>query len=369
MRALPLILALALPFGIPASGEEAENLTFPDTEKVEEMIVYGVRTGRLDVIPGAATNIVFADDYIGEHKTLADLLSDTEGVSIRRFGAAGDRSEVSIRGSNPSQVVVTIDGVRANSLLTGGLDLSRVCLPLVDRVEITRGAGTTAAGSGAIGGVVNIVTRGADEDATTRLAFSGGAFETYEGSLLHSDTIGDVDYTVGYCGFKTDGDFKFARPTQETGGVSAPFEPDTATRINNDRVQHGGTLGLGVPLGEGMLRFSDYAVYSSGGEPGTDSGNGVTAGQATDAHSRDLSNLAQLRWEGPSPLGIGGVLEAGLYQRFESTHFRNPIVIFREPIDVTTRLSTLGAQVKNVWEGTIFEQLHETGLQIDFAEE
>ena len=121
----------------------------------------GVRTGVLDPIPAASTDVLFADDYTAEQKSLADLLAETEGVFVRRFGGAGDRSEVSIRGSTPSQVVVAIDGVRANSALTGGLDLSRACLPLLERVEVTRGAGSTQHGSGAIGGVVNLVTRAA----------------------------------------------------------------------------------------------------------------------------------------------------------------------------------------------------------------
>src|SRR5262249_17523474 len=144
LRAPALIAALAI--GSAAAAEEPARAPEPGTE---ELVVRGLRTGALDPIPAASTDVIFADDYTAEQKSLADLLSETEGVFVRRLGGAGDRAEASIRGSTPSQVVVAIDGVRANSALTGGLDLSRACLPLLERVEVTRGAGTTQQGSGA----------------------------------------------------------------------------------------------------------------------------------------------------------------------------------------------------------------------------
>jgi vitamin B12 transporter len=331
----------------------------------EQIVVFGVRTGELDPIPGASQDVLFTDDYTAEHKDLADLLSDAEGVYVRRFGGAGDRSELSIRGSSPSQVVVTIDGVRANSVLTGGLDLSRVCLPLLDRVEIVRGAGSTQEGSGAIGGVVNLVTRSAAPGSETRAAFSGGAFETYEGSALQSGWLGGLDYSLGYCGFATEGDFEFARPTETIDGVEIGFEPDIAKRLNNDRLQHGGTLALGAPLAGGEVRLSDYTAYSEGGEPGTDSGNGIEAGQATEARSRDWSNLAQLRWERASPSGLGGDLELALHHRYESTHFRNPVVLNAAPIDVDARLQAVGGRIADGWRKRWRRHSNELDLQID----
>jgi iron complex outermembrane receptor protein len=368
MRALrALILAFAFPIFGGASEDVHDEKSAVDLEGVEQMVVYGIRTGELDSIPGVATNLIFADDFVAEHKSLTDLLSETEGVSVRRFGGAGDRSEISIRGSSASQVVVTLDGTRANSLLTGGFDLSRICLPLLDRVEITRGAGTTAEGSGAVGGVVNVVTRGAINGPETRLAFSGGAFETFEGSLLHSDTIGKLDYTIGYCGFDTEGNFEFSRPIEIIAGIPATFAHPTAIRLNNDRVQHGGTFGLRFPLGSGEVGISNYSVYSSGGEPGIDSGNGVSAGQALEARSRDLSTLTQLGWKGSTPIGVEGEFEAAFYHRFESSSFQNPIVTFRPPIDVEVHLSTFGARLADTWAGDFLDQAHETDIKIDFA--
>ena len=362
MRALALIAALAL--GLAAAAEEPEAAT-------EEIVVRGVRTGVLDPIPTASTDVLFADDYTAEQKNLADLLSETEGVFVRRFGGAGDRAEVTIRGSTPSQVVVAIDGVRANSTLTGGLDLTRACLPLLERVEVTRGAGSAQLGSGAIGGTVNLVTRAAEAEPDTRAVFRGGAFDTFEGSALHAERAGPIDASLGYCGLTTEGDFEFVQPTERGDGVTASFEPEHATRINNDRVQHGGTLGLGRAVGPGTLRLSDYAVYSEGGEPGFDGANGPTAGQRTAARSRDLANLAQLRWQGGAPDPLGDEIDLSAYHRYEHARFSDsiPRAAFGDPIETRARLETLGARAVDTWRFTPLDQALAARVQVDGAED
>ncbi|MBW1886684.1 MAG: TonB-dependent receptor plug domain-containing protein, partial [Deltaproteobacteria bacterium] len=98
-----------------ATDDASQTEAAVDDPDAEEIVVWGVRTGSLPPIPGPSTLTLFTDDFVAENKSLADILSETEGISVRRFGGAGDRSEVTIRGSTPSQVVVTLDGVRTNS--------------------------------------------------------------------------------------------------------------------------------------------------------------------------------------------------------------------------------------------------------------
>jgi len=313
------------------------------------IVVEGVRPGRLED-PTAFGDVISTDDYEAESQDLADLLEQQVGVSVRRFGGAGDRSEVSIRGSTASQVVVAIDGVRANSMLTGGMDLSHICVPLIDRVEISRGAGAVREGSGAVGGVVNLVTRGAEERPESRASLTGGAWNTWEGSAFRAAREGRFDYSLGYCGLQTDGDFEFARPQFEgPDGVPSPFVPSKATRINNERTQHGATLGAGVQLGPGELRFGDYFVHSDGGEPGLDDGSGEDAGQNPKASSTDWSNLAQLRYVAPGFLPAQESLELGLYQRTEDSQYHDPLALFDAPKDVRAKIATLGSQIASGW--------------------
>jgi vitamin B12 transporter len=352
----------------PAGAEPIEGDAPRDPfEGVEEVTAWGAETGKVPILVGANTTVLSLDDFIGEAKSIADVLSEAAGISVRRFGGVADAAELSIRGATPSQSVVTVDGIRANSILTGGLDLSQTCAPLVESVEITRGAGALTEGSGAIGGTVNLVTRAGADRATTLGQVSGGAFETWSGSLLHADRWKGLDYTAGYCGLSTRGDFEFARPVIRSDGVTTRFHPDTAERINNDRILHGANLSLGKRFGSGQLRLLDLASYSSGGEPGLDSGDGPTAGQLRDAHSRNLANLVQLRWDGPSPAGLGDDFSVAVFNRFQRARFVDGEQPFVPPVDLDTRLSTTGLRARDRWHFDLLGRALATDLGLDVS--
>jgi vitamin B12 transporter len=237
-------------------------------------------------------------------------------------------------------------------------------------VEIYRGSGATWQGSGALGGTVNVVTRSESGEPVNRIGFSGGSFDTYEGSIFRAATAGAIDYSLGYCGFATQGDFRFARPTHVfEDGQRSSFSPDETERFNNDRVQHGSTIGLGAPLGRGRLRFSDYFAHSRGGEPGIDCCTDVDAGQNLEARSTDWSNLAQLRWDATSLGRFGNDVALSVYHRYESSAFDERLRPneFTDPIDVKADISTLGARFADRWKLALGPSLHVPGLQLDFA--
>jgi outer membrane cobalamin receptor len=341
-----------------------------EAQEVEELVVLGVRTGRLDPDVSAFRDVLRTDDFAGEHQDLADLLARRPGVFVRRFGGAGDPSEVSIRGSSSSQVVVTLNGVRANSALTGGVNLTRLCVPLIEEVGITRGVGGAREGSGAIGGTVDIITRSAGSEPETRVSFAGGDFETFEGSVFGSGNLGDLGLSLGYCGLDTEGDFQFARPEfRGPDGIPASFTPQQTQRINNQRTQHGGSLGLGNSLGPGRIELLDYWSYAEGGSPGIDCCTGVLAGQNPLASSEDWSNLAQLRWSGSPDNLLGDELEVMLYNRHEESRFRDPIQLSGGRIDSLTRLSTLGLRVDDRWALPLLGNTHDLSFAFDASQD
>jgi outer membrane cobalamin receptor len=361
------LAASAQPAPDPASAQPAPDAAPAREREIEELVVLGVRTGQVPGDPTAFGDVLATDDYTAEGRELADLLSEQAGVFVRRFGSAGDRAELSIRGSTAQQVVVAIDGVRANSALGGGLDLSRVCLPLVSEVEISRGMGATREGSGAVGGVVNLRTRSGGSRPETRVAASGGAFDTWEGSLFRSDRIGALDVDAGWCGLRTEGDFEFARPEFEgPDGNTEAFDPDSATRINNERTQHGATLGLGAPVGPGRLRLSDFFVHSRGGEPGFDCCNGEDAGQNPRADSTDWSNLAQLRYEADPFLPAQTSAALGAYHRYEDSQYHDPLrALFGDPVDVRAAISTVGGAAESAFELPVGPLAQRVSLALD----
>jgi vitamin B12 transporter len=91
---------------------------------------------------------------------LATLLEETLDMGITRFGAYGNKTEINIRGFDTGRIAILIDGVPANSPRSGDFDVSSVNLADVERVEVIYGGSDTKYNvSGALGGVINIVTK------------------------------------------------------------------------------------------------------------------------------------------------------------------------------------------------------------------
>ena len=109
---------------------------------------------------GASVSVVNGEDFKTYHyPTVDDALRNVPGVEIRRSGAYGKTTSISIRGANANQVQVLVDGVRVKSPTLGQVDLSDISPDLIERIEVIRGAQSTLYGADAIGGVVNIITK------------------------------------------------------------------------------------------------------------------------------------------------------------------------------------------------------------------
>jgi outer membrane receptor protein involved in Fe transport len=85
-----------------------------------------------------------------------------------------------------------VDGVTINNSYRGSiyhyLDFP---IEMVQRIEVIRGAGSILYGSGAISGVVNIITRSADTENQNSAFLSGGTYENNKvGALVSTDVKG-----------------------------------------------------------------------------------------------------------------------------------------------------------------------------------
>src|SRR5665213_2401655 len=87
-------------------------------------------------------------------RDVLDVLRLEAGVELYRTGGPGQQTSLFLRGTNPNQVLVLIDGVRAASTNTGQLALEQLPLDTVERIEIVRGPRASYWGSDAIGGVI-----------------------------------------------------------------------------------------------------------------------------------------------------------------------------------------------------------------------
>ena len=108
-------------------------------------------------------------------RTISGLLEWATSVEVQSRSPA--QSDLGIRGAGFEQVVVLVNGVRMSDPQTGHFDLDlAVPLDQVERVEILRGPASAVYGADAVGGVVNIVTRGGGQEWRGRV--EGGSWGT-----------------------------------------------------------------------------------------------------------------------------------------------------------------------------------------------
>jgi len=117
-------------------------------------------------IVGASTSVITAEDIANSpSQTLPDILGQTTGVQVQHLfsGTNGSRDTVDLRGFGafaPSNVLILVNGRRYQDFDLQGFDFSSIPLNSIERIEITRGnSGAVLYGDGAIGGVINIVTK------------------------------------------------------------------------------------------------------------------------------------------------------------------------------------------------------------------
>lgn len=117
--------------------------------------------------------------------TFYELLQTISGVEVQSRGGFGVQGDIVMRGSTFSQVLVLIDGMKINDPLTGHFNCYvPVSNMEIERIEILKGAGASMYGPDAVGGVINIITKGFDslKNGTT----SSGSISYGDNNLVSS---------------------------------------------------------------------------------------------------------------------------------------------------------------------------------------
>ncbi|MSP00512.1 MAG: TonB-dependent receptor [Acetobacteraceae bacterium] len=131
--------------------------------------------------------------------TLADVLATVPGLHVSPSGGPGGQASVFMRGTNSGHVLVLRDGMPINdaSEVSGAFNFGVDTLSDIERIEVVRGPMAALYGSGAVGGVVNLISRRGTEGAPRlEMDLSGGYPETIVGSAFAGGTIGPFDYAV-----------------------------------------------------------------------------------------------------------------------------------------------------------------------------
>ncbi len=153
-----------------------------------QTVVTGTRSDEpLDDVPIATEVIGRAELEASGADTVAEALEAHPGLAVER-GRAGEI--LSVQGLGPEYTLVLVDGQRVIGRIDGGLDLTRLPITDVERIEIVKGPASALYGSDAIGGVINIITRRAHRGLEAEALASYGSFGVFEGRARASGGVG-----------------------------------------------------------------------------------------------------------------------------------------------------------------------------------
>ena len=140
-------------------------------------------------------------------RSVADLLRRLGGVDVRKYGRG---HHVGPRGTANNQHIINylvlIDGLPANDPLFGDFDLGPdFPLNMVSRIEFVRGPGSSLYGANAYAGVINIVTKKAEDLPHSLFDTELGPDDLLESSFVHGRPSLERSWALGVRGRFTDG--------------------------------------------------------------------------------------------------------------------------------------------------------------------
>lgn len=178
-----------------AEPAPAKTATADDDASLGEVVVTGTRTRHtLDTSPVEVQLIGRAQIEKSGARDVAELLQREGGVYVTPV--AGRGTSIEIQGLSSDQVLILVDGRRMIGRINGAIDLTRLRLDSVERIEIVKGPTSALYGADALGGVVNIITRRGRGENT--LAITARADNLHNGEISgHGDfSAGPVDGTL-----------------------------------------------------------------------------------------------------------------------------------------------------------------------------
>jgi len=191
---------------------DAQNTSVPsDSLKLYELsdvVVTATKTATPLYELASSVSLIDSAQIKNSHKTnIYELLQTQTGISISQQGAPGAFTQVYIRGADPSQTQVLIDGIEMNMANdpSNTYDFADLSTDNIERIEIIRGPQSTLYGSSALAGVINIISKKGSGKPKFSFSTEGGSYNTYKGSLGANGSIDKLNYSVNLSKYRSDG--------------------------------------------------------------------------------------------------------------------------------------------------------------------
>lgn len=288
---------------IDVAPASVADLTFElEVAAIGESVV--VSATSIDVPHSRAAGAVTVVDRasIDQHQvaSVVDAVRTAPGFAVAQSGGPGAVTSLFPRGGESDYTLVLVDGVQQN-VFGGGFDAAHLSTADVERIEIVRGPQSALFGGGAIGGIVQVVTRHGGPFRANASAESGGygtqrtdasatgrrANWMLGGAIERLSTDGDTRSFPSARGAVTNDDYERLSTSANIGWSDRP-----GRRVQVDLRASRDERGVPGPYGSDPLQlYSGVDQISRGINESQSVGVSATLGQPT-----GISHQMQATW-------------------------------------------------------------------------
>lgn len=142
------------------SNQNIDLLLEKELIDIGEVIVSSMRQEqRIKDVPAPLEIVDQKQIELSSSFTVSDVLEQESGVSMARDGVWA--TGINIRGLNQQRIVMLVDGNRIETATDLMASMSFFDVDDIERIEIIKGASSSLYGTGAMGGIVNVITKNA----------------------------------------------------------------------------------------------------------------------------------------------------------------------------------------------------------------
>ena len=292
-----ILVVLGVSVGAVAKADDLFSLSLEELSQVNISIATG-SPKPLAQAPAVASVVTAEEIALIGVQTLDEVLETIPGLHVSR-GSFQYGSRYFIRGIvstyNPHTLML-VNGLPMTSLFVGDRGeripgQHSIPVKMIERIEVIRGPGSALYGADAFAGVINVITKTADDIEGAEVNASWGSFETGRASVQSGHTWGDLKAatSVAYTHTKGDGD---AVVQSDLQSILDPLLPAPAS-LAPGAVSTGAEfydLRSDLSLKEWRLRLSLMDARNTG------TGQGVNDALDPDSYFEHRRATAELLW-------------------------------------------------------------------------
>lgn len=192
-------IALVMFTGVQVSAQNQTDSTL--LKELDEIVVTATRSER-KLGNVAVPTLIISQKRIQQSGSLRlkDILQEQTGLFITSGFGAG----IQMQGLNPDYTLIMIDGEPLVGRTSGVLDLNRITVGNIKKVEIVKGPSSGLYGSEALAGVINIIT---DKSYTDKLdiGLRYGTYKTLDVNINGSTRVGKLGVNAFINNYHTNG--------------------------------------------------------------------------------------------------------------------------------------------------------------------